>query len=69
MVIDPGECGMGRRSVVNSKAGRLRNLLAQEIPRSSNKWNKSVLVCLSTNDKVNKKNIGFYKIRVIKQID
>jgi len=53
VVTDPGEGGMGRRSMVNSKAGRLRNLLTQEIPRSSNKWNRLALVCLSTNDKVN----------------
>lgn len=42
--------------MVNSKAGKFRNLLTQEIPKSSNKRNQSVLVCLFTNDKVNKKS-------------
>lgn len=54
--------------MVNSKAGRFSNLLTQEIPRSSNKWNQYVLIYLCTNDKVNK-TLRLKKIKTFEQID
>lgn len=55
VVTDPREDGMEEKCG-KFQAGKVWNLLSQEIPMCSNEQNQSVLVYLSTSDKVTKQS-------------